>query len=100
MINRKKFDITGTIVTQVFTESKRLDFTHISQFSHIINPFSNTEIYYVDAGIGNYSELHVLDPQDEGNGIIIDGIQYFGKALNSLYIKFQNLENERIIDSL
>ena len=100
MINKKEFNIIGTIVTQTFTGTKRFEFTHISQLSYIINPFSNSYNYYVDAGVGKYSELHVLDPQDEGNGIIIGGIQYFGKALNSLYIKFQNLENEQIIDSL
>jgi hypothetical protein len=100
MINKKEFNIIGMIVTQSFAGTKRFDFTHISQLNHIINPLSNSDNYYVDAGKGNYSELYVLDPQDEGNGIIIGGIQYFGKALNTLYIKFQNFENEQIIDSL
>ena len=61
---------------------------------------ADTVVYFVEIEKPGFSATYVLDPGYSGTGIAIQGTEYFGKDLHTLYLVLQNLENEKTLEDL
>ena len=97
---RKGLDIFGTVTYFVYGEGYKttgFDYLNMSIYTH---PLTGIDLFCVDFAKPGCGFTFYLDPENDLNGITYNGKKYFGNALNTFYMEFNNLVNEESLKVL
>lgn len=97
---RKGLDIIGTVTYFVFDKgyvTTGFNYLNMSIYTH---PLTGIDLFCVDFAKPGWGFTFYLDPENDLNGIIYNGKKYFGNALKTFYMEFNNLVNEESLKVL
>ena len=97
---RKGLDIFGTVTYFVLDKGYVTTGFNYLNMPIYVNPLTGIDMICVDFAKPGWSFTHYLDPENDQNGITYNGKKYFGNALKTFYIEFNNLVNEQALKIL
>ena len=96
-MSRTYFNIKGQCCFRTVGGYRVTDFTSISKLYLCNNPFTGTGEYLVCL---NMAAEFVLDPENDVNGITVNGMDYYGKDLHRLAMVLEQKELDEVLDKL
>lgn len=97
---RKGLDIFGTATYFVFGRGYETTGFNYLNMSIYVHPIFGCNLYCIDFAKPGWSYTYYLDPENDLNGLIVNGKKYFGNALNTFFMEFNNLVNEQALKVL
>lgn len=97
---RKGLDIFGTATYFVFGRGYETTGFNYLNMSIYVHPMLHESLYCIDFAKPGAGFTQFLDPENDLNGLIVNGKKYFGKELNAFFIEFNNLVNEQALKVL